>query len=100
MNFRPRANILKRLIERRGPAKAQLDRALSALGSAEALADRRNIIVHNPWRIWVDLDAKEFTTEIQKYSNRNRKINLDDLRQFATDAAAAEKELREALSAL
>jgi hypothetical protein len=39
-------------------------------------------------------------TEIQKYSNRNRKINLDDLRQFVADAAAAERELREALSAL
>lgn len=100
MNFRPRANILKRLIERRGPAKAQLDRALTALAAAEALADRRNIIVHNPWRIWVDLDAKEFMTEIQKYSNRSRKVNLDDLRRFAADAAAAERELKEALSAL
>jgi hypothetical protein len=100
MNFRARANILKKLIERRSTGKGKLDRALSALQKAESLGDRRNIIVHNPWRIWVDLDAKKFMTEIQKYSNRNKKINLNDLRQFAEDAGAVEEELREALNAL
>ena len=100
MNFRPRANVLRRLIERRGSATAKLERALLALQAAGNLADRRNNIVHNPWRIWVDLDAKEFMTEIHKYSDRSKRIDLKALRQFVADADAIEKELREALSAL
>ncbi|OGT80108.1 MAG: hypothetical protein A3H91_10170 [Gammaproteobacteria bacterium RIFCSPLOWO2_02_FULL_61_13] len=100
MNFRHRANILRRLVERRATDEVKRERALSAIQAAEALSDRRNIIVHNPWRIWVDLNAKEFMTEIQKYSNREKKVNLDDLRKFAADAEAAESALREALGAL
>jgi len=100
MNFKPRAKVLRRLVERRETDAGRRDRALSAIQAADALSDRRNIIVHNPWRIWVDLDAKEFMTEIQRYSNREKKVNLDDLRNFAADAGIVEAELREALSAL
>ncbi len=100
MNFRPRANVLRRLVERRVTDAGKLERARLAIQAVEALSDRRNIIVHNPWRIWVDLDAKEFMTEIQKYSNRERKVNLDDLRKFAAEAERAEAALREALGAL
>ena len=48
----------------------------------------------------MDLDEKEFMTEIQKYSNREKKINLNELREFTDSANAVEAELREALSAL
>ena len=61
---------------------------------------KRNIIVHNPWRLWIDLDAKEFMTEIQKYSNKGKKIDLTELRLFAETAGEVELELKESLRAL
>ena len=100
MNFRPRAGVLRRIVERRTEDKALRERALAALQAAEQLADRRNVIVHNPWRIWVDLDARAFMTEIQKYSSPSKKLNVQQLTQFANEAGKVEQELKEALSAL
>jgi len=50
--------------------------------------------------MWVDLDAKDFMTEIHKYSNRERRIDLTELREFATSAESIETELRDSLSAM
>jgi len=100
INFRPRTAILQRLIERGDSSSEKKERAIAAIKKAVTISERRNVIVHNPWRIWVDLDEREFMTEIQKYSNRERKINLNELREFTDSANAVEAELREALSAL
>ena len=100
LNFRPRTSILKKIVDRSDTSIDKKERALAAINEAEKLADKRNIIVHNPWRIWIDIDAKEFMTEIQKYSNRNKKIDLKELQQFVASAGSIETELKESLNAL
>lgn len=98
--FRSRCSILRRLVERRASTPESKGRALRAIQEAEKLAERRNIIVHNPWSIWIDLDAKEFMTEIQKYLNRSSKVDLNELRRFTESAGNVERELKESLNAL
>lgn len=100
IGFRGRTAILRRLVARRAKSQEEKDRAIRAILEVEKLSDERNVIVHNPWKIWVDLDKKEFMTEIQKYSNREKKVNLGDLRAFTDRATVAEINLREALHAL
>ena len=98
--FRPRCSILRRLIERRASTPVSKERAMRAVQEAEKLAERRNIIVHNPWKIWIDLDAEEFMTEIQRYSNPNSKVDLNELKRFTESAANVEQELKDSLNAL
>lgn len=98
--FRPRCSILRRLVERRASTPESKDRALRAIQETEKLAERRNIIVHNPWSIWIDLNAREFMTEIQKYSNRSSKVDLNELKRFTQSAAKVERELKESLNGL
>jgi hypothetical protein len=100
VSFRNRTAILQRLIMRREASEASKDRAFAALKVVDKLAEERNVIVHNPWKVWVDLDQKEFMTEIQKYSNPGKKLSLSELRSFIDRATVAEIELREALRAL
>lgn len=97
--FRPRCSILTRLVERRASLPAK-ERAIRAIKHAEKLADRRNIIVHNPWQVWIDIDAEKFMTEIQKYSSPGRKLDLSELKRFIEEATRTEKELKESLNAL
>ena len=66
VSYRARTSILRRIVERSDANAEKKETALAAIKQAEGLAEKRNIIVHNPWRIWVDLDAKDFMTEIQK----------------------------------
>ena len=98
--FRARCSILRRLVERRAQDAETKQQALSAIQKIEKLAEQRNIIVHNPWSIWIDLDTNEFVTEIQKHSNSESNVNLGAIRHFAAAAAVAENELKEALNAL
>lgn len=98
--FRVRCSILRRLVERTTQAAEIQERALRAIREIEKLADRRNVIVHNPWSIWIDLDAGDFMTKIQKYSNRQNAVDLDQIKRFTAAAEAAERELRAALNAL
>lgn len=100
ISFRSRTSILRRLVERRDSPEPHKKRALGLIDDAEKLSEKRNIIVHNPWRIWVDLDAREFMTEIQRYSKRDKKLNLKELREFVERATSLEARLKEALSAL
>jgi len=100
VSFSARCSILRRLVERKAPPTAVKERALKAIREVESLANRRNIIVHNPWSIWIDLDAEEFMTEIQKYSNRDSKVDLNEIKRFTAAAEAAETELKAALNAL
>ena len=100
VNFRPRVAILRRMVERKKSSPEKTLRAQAAIKTTEVLAERRNVIVHNPWRIWIDLDAEKFMTEIQKYTNRGKTVDLSQLREFANECGKAESELREALNAL
>ena len=100
LNFRPRTAIIRRIVERLNTAPEKKVRALAAIQVVDDLSVRRNVIVHNPWQIWVDLEANDFMTEIQKYSQPDKRVNLDELKSFAKMCAAAETELRKALYAL
>lgn len=100
IQFRGRTSILRRLVERNDASEPLKQRARRAIGDAEALAGERNIIVHNPWLIWVDLDAQDFMTEIQKYSDRGKKVDLGEIHKFVESANRVERELKEALDAL
>ena len=100
VNFRPRVTILRRIVQRKKIVYEKKERALAAIKTVEDLAEKRNIIVHNPWRIWIDLDAKKFMTEIQKYTNPDKAVDLTQLKVFVEDCSNAEVELREALNAL
>ena len=100
VSFRSRTAILRRLVERRDASDAAKERVILAIAETEKLANERNVIVHNPWKVWVDLDQKEFMTEIQKYSNPSKKVDLNDLRAFIDRATVAEINLRNALIAL
>jgi Arc/MetJ-type ribon-helix-helix transcriptional regulator len=68
LNFRNRSAILRRLVDGKNSSQDKKERANKAIKAAEELSDRRNIIVHNPWQIWVDLDTEQFMTQIEKYS--------------------------------
>ena len=92
--------MLRRLVDRRDASDELKRHAIDAIAVVERLANDRNIIVHNPWRIWVDLDNREFMTEIQKYSNPSRKLDLSLLRRFVDEATIAEINLRETLRKL
>jgi len=100
INFRPRTAILRSIIEGRDAPTQAKKRALAAIKAAEDLAEQRNIIVHNPWSIWVDLDAGEFMTEIQRYAGRGKSIDLKQLSSFTDSCLKVETEMREALNAL
>jgi hypothetical protein len=100
LNFRPRTSIVRRIIERREIPAAKKDRVFAAIKAVDDLSVRRNLIVHNPWRIWIDFEAREFMSEIQRYSQPNKKLNLGELKSFAEDCGRAEVELRESLNAL
>jgi N-acetylglutamate synthase-like GNAT family acetyltransferase len=100
IGFRQRMAILRRLIERNKPDAGKLKRVADAIAAVEKLAERRNIIVHNPWRIWIDLDAERFMMHIQKYTQPGKTIDLAALKKFTEECGAAETELRDSLNAL
>lgn len=98
--FRGRTGMLRRLVERKKASADAKSRVLAAISDVEELATQRNVIVHNPWKVWVDLDKEKFMTEIQKYSNPSKKFDLSQLRRFVDEATIAEVNLRESLRAL
>jgi N-acetylglutamate synthase-like GNAT family acetyltransferase len=100
IGFRQRTTILRRLIERNKPDADKLERVANAIAAVEKLSERRNIIVHNPWKIWIDLDAEKFMMHIQKYTQPGKTIDLAALKQFTEECGTAETELRDSLNAL
>jgi hypothetical protein len=100
LNFRGRISILRRLIDRRVKDEGRGSAIRNLLKEAERLSEKRNVIVHNPWEIWIDLDAEEFMTEIQRYSDRTKKVDLGQLRDFTKSAGDLENRLKEALREL
>ncbi|GKS63695.1 hypothetical protein YTPLAS72_09990 [Nitrospira sp.] len=100
LNFRNRTAILRRLINAKNSSQNKKERAYAAIKVAEELSDRRNIIVHNPWQIWVDLDSEKLMINIEKYSQREKTVDLDRLREFTKRAGEVEVELKESVYAL
>ncbi len=99
-NFGMRVSIIKKLVERCQVEDKIKKDAIESLSKAKDLADRRNIIVHNPWQIWIDFDRKDFMTELQKYMVPEKKLDLDQIHEFVVEAKALEADLKTALDAL
>lgn len=87
LNFRPRISILRRIVKRRDTSNGKKERALSAIKEAEGLSEKRNIIVHNPWQIWINIDTEKFMTQIEKYSNSENNVDLSELLISALNSA-------------
>lgn len=100
LSYVPRVAILRRMVERKDTSSEKKARALAALNAAEKLSEQRNIIVHNPWQIWIDLDAERFMTEIQKYTKPGKTVDLAKLKAFTESCGRTEVELRVALNAM
>jgi hypothetical protein len=100
LSFRSRTKILRKIIKEKKPSSDKLNRVIKAINEANKLSEERNIIVHNPWKIWIDLDEKEFKTEIQKHTQPEKKLDLNQLLEFAAKANAVETKLRFSLNAL
>lgn len=100
LTFSNRTAILCRIVDARNSSPENKERALKAIKAAKDLSEKRNIIVHNPWRIWVDLDSEEFMMQIEKYSKRDKAVDLDELRRFTKLAGEVETELKESLNAI
>jgi hypothetical protein len=94
--------MLKRLVRRNTETEKQdqVETIARLLNQGTKLAERRNVIVHNPWTIWIDFDAEDFMTEIQKYADKANKIDLNEPREFTKSCGELEKQLKEALRAL
>jgi hypothetical protein len=100
LGFRSRTTILRHLVDAKNSSQDKKERAYAAIKAVEELSDRRNIIVHNPWQIWVDLDSEKLMNQIEKYSQREKAVDLDRLCQFTKRAGEAEAELKESVYAL
>ncbi|WP_228935938.1 hypothetical protein [Paraburkholderia saeva] len=53
---------------------------------AEKLAKTRNLLAHNPWRIWIDFDESKFKSEIRKVTDETKALDLATVRAFREDA--------------
>jgi hypothetical protein len=100
INFYPRIKILKRLIDRSEASEAAKRTAVDVLVEAEKLAERRNIIVHNPWRVSADFQKKEFLSKFRKCSNQDKTVSREQLKEFTEEANNVQERLKEALDAL
>jgi hypothetical protein len=99
--FSARTKILKKLVRRSGADSALVDNAIQLLNKAMKLAENRNIIVHNPWQIWIDLNKEEFVSEIvHPIDPAMERLSEVDIDRFASDAGAMEHQLEAALRAL
>jgi hypothetical protein len=98
--FRARIRLTRQLVERLEGKASEKAAAVAAIEQAERLADRRNTLVHNPWQIWIDLERKDFLTEIQKYNRREKKLDLSAVKAFTDEATQTASALQVALGAL
>ena len=98
--FRQRTTVLKKLIPNMGLTKDVHDNVLSKIIWIEKLSERRNLIAHNPWMIWLDSDAKAIMTEIQHYTQPKRKLDMTQLIEFTEECNRALEEFEAAAFAL
>jgi len=98
--FRARTKVMRKLILRSEKSQAEKDRAIDWIKQAEQLADQRNIIVHNPWQIWIDFARRDFMTEIQRYAKRDTTLDLAEVRAFTERAQEVASGLKDSLNTL
>ena len=84
--FKARIELVIKLVERLEGQENDKGVALSYLKKAQRLADRRNLLAHNPWQIWIDLDESKFKSEIKKVTDETKRVDLEMVRAFREDA--------------
>jgi hypothetical protein len=84
--FAARIRLIRHLVERLPGQEEEKAIAARCLNRAIELAKTRNMLAHNPWSIWVDLDTAEFMTAISKNTDENKTLDLTEVRAFR-DAA-------------
>ena len=100
-SFASRCKLAERLVSRIEGREAEKVRALAALKRALSLANNRNRIAHNPWRIWIDFCKRDLQAGIfHSVRQGDVEVTPEFVRKFATDAQGAATELDDALRAL
>jgi hypothetical protein len=104
--FKSRMELVKKLIERIKNLDTEKAQALSVINKLDSLLKRRNMIAHNPWLIWIDLEQEIFMTEIHDASkpmdkqNAKETLNLEKIKQFTIETQEIVLELKRALAPL
>ncbi|SAL50809.1 hypothetical protein AWB73_05287 [Caballeronia turbans] len=98
--FSARLRLITRLVDRLQGQEAEKAYALKYLKRAEKLAKTRNTVAHNPWQIWVDLDAEQFRSAIRRFDDDESGLSIAEVRSFAADAQEAASGLEVALGNL
>jgi hypothetical protein len=98
--FGARIKLIRHLVKRLSGQDEEKQRVQGYLNRAEELSRTRNLIAHNPWRIWIDFEASDFRTEIQKFTDETKKLDLSALREFTRDAQELASSLEHMLGAL
>ena len=104
--FKSRMDLVKKLIERIENLDTEKAQALSVINKLDSLLKRRNMIAHNPWLIWIDLEQEIFMTEIHDASkpmdkqNTKETLNLEKIKQFTIETQEIVLELKLALAPL
>ena len=64
------------------------------------LSERRNIFVHNPWKVYVDFDKREFEGELRQYTDSSKAVRKEEFEQFIDECKRAQQRLQDAFRAL
>jgi len=84
--FKARLKLVKRLIQRIDGFAEEEANATQFLVRAEKLAETRNAIAHNPWRIWADFKDRELRASIQPPRANAKAHTLETIEEFTTEA--------------
>ena len=98
--FKARVKLVRRLIERIEGFHTEKANALQYLSQAERLANTRNAIAHNPWRVWADLEARELRANIQPRRANAVALTRKSVEKFTAEAQALAVGLFGALGSL
>ena len=98
--FSKRIEVIKKLVNRIDKFDKEKTKVIKCLIEIAKLSEERNLIVHNPWQIWIDLEKKVFMTEIQKHSNPVKKLDLSQVNLFTEKTQKAASDLQEAIQPL
>lgn len=98
LQFSQRVSILRKYVRAEASETRARDKALSLLKRAISLAEQRNLFVHNPWSIWIDLDSEQFVSEIRHaLEAKHTPINLETIKAFTAEARQLEGDLIDAM---
>lgn len=98
--FRARVKLVRRLIQRIDGFAKEKANATLLLERAEKLAETRNAIAHNPWRIWADFEVRELRANIQPPRANAKAHTLESIEGFTAEAQDVSVGLFSALASL